>query len=820
MALVYLAGTITPWGVLVTFGLLLAFLAGIEFRVLRSFNAERGVPSSELTQDSTLRVQTPDSALRVKTSFIVGLLLLIAVAAFLRIWGNQYSDLQGDEAEVLFRAARLVTGADGPASLLTHSKGPAEILIVAAFGALTGRMDEFTVRLPFALASVGGVLGVALLGWQWLRPAHPHLEGFGSLAGLVAGGLLAIQGVLVTYARTAQYQSLMFLFSVWAAWFFFDYYRQGRSHSLFLGTFLLSAAFLTHFEAILLAPLPVFLLWLRFNRGGWRTHWPVLAAAAGLAGLIVGAFYLPVAFNPQLRETGSYLAGRVGSAPPYNNFPLLYMSTLTYNAYYYLLLWVGLFGLGLVLAYKRAWSRSAALLAVTWLAAVGVAFILSLWLLVALPAFLLAISLFILVTLSLSDRLPGEVRGIVVWGGPAWLVYLFLVERPGNHYYVFFPAAALLAGWGIQQAYGWLLVSASLVKQFLRWTLTLLVPAGFVICTYYQYLLVVRNDVEYILTYPENRHPFFVTDARFPFGSRIGFGFPYRLGWQMVGHLYRSGGLAGDWGGNDRGNTPDWYTLGAARTDCYPRNVILGEITYTEDYSPLPFDLERSGYRLRYRIWDHDRLRMQVYTLDPLGRPGVPRDVVEPAWYPTRVTAERLAASTAAWSRDFSRTTLNPPARFSLSEGARAQLASVFDPRLAQVRDSLELVEYQVDETWSQPEGAVLVTLYWQAVESVHLPFKIFVHLVGEQATSSRGLEGALQGDDYPACGTLQMPRWQVGQLVADRHLVRLPPDVPSGVYRLEVGIYEPQTGLLMDKLDVLGNPAGNSLHLTDVAIH
>jgi hypothetical protein len=275
-----------------------------------------------------------------------------------------------------------------------------------------------------------------------------------------------------------------------------------------------------------------------------------------------------------------------------------------------------------------------------------------------------------------------------------------------------------------------------------------------------------------------------------------------------VGHLYRTGELAGDWGGNDQGNTPDWYTLGAPRTDCYPRNVILGEITYKEDYSPLPFDLERSGYRLRYTIWDHNVQRMQVYTLDPLAKLGAPRDVVEPAWYSTHVTPERLAA--ARWA-DEQRTDLNPPARLSLSEAAKAQLAGAFDPRLLQVRDSVDLVGYQVDETWSQPGGAVLVTLYWQAVESVHLPFKIFVHLVGQQAT--------LQGDDYPACGTLPMPRWQVGRLIADRHLLRLPADLPQGAYRLEVGIYEPQTGLLMDKLDVAGNPAGNSLYLTDVAV-
>jgi hypothetical protein len=156
-------------------------------------------------------------------------------------------------------------------------------------------------------------------------------------------------------------------------------------------------------------------------------------------------------------------------------------------------------------------------------------------------------------------------------------------------------------------------------------------------------------------------------------------------------------------------------------------------------------------------------------------------------------------------------TSLAPPIQYSLSSEAKTQLADAIDSRLAQVGDQVALVGYQVDETWSQPGGAVLVTLYWQAVETPHLPFKVFVHLAGEQMT--------VQGDDFPACGTLQMPRWRAGQLIADRHLLQLPPDATSGDYRLEVGIYEPQTGLRMDWLDEAGNPAGSGYYLTDIVV-
>jgi 4-amino-4-deoxy-L-arabinose transferase-like glycosyltransferase len=780
MILVFVAGAITTVGMLFGYALLFAFLAVLSWRgPVQSNDRDPGESPSSL--------------------FVVGLLFVVAIAVFLRVWGNQYSDLQGDEAEILIRAAKLISGTEN--SLVTHSKGPAEILIVSAFGTLTGRLDEFTVRLPFFLASVGGVIGVGLLGW--------HL--FGSLAGLVAAGLLAINGVFVTYARTAQYQSLMLLFSVWAAWYFFAYYQRGRSFSLFLGAFLLAAAFLTHFEAILLVPLPVFLVWRRLVAKGnsWHLEWPTLAAAVGLTGLIAGLFYLPAFLNPQLQETGSYLAQRVGSGFPHDNFPLLYISSLTYNASYYLPFSAGLLGLALLIALQRAWRWSGRLFVFVLIVVCSLAIALGRLLPSAQPLYLLLLSVVGAAALVFSDRVPDPVRGLVVWGAPAWLVYLFLVVRPGNHYYVFFPAAALLAGWGIEVAHSWRGAhTEGIGKAVAQRGLVLILLAGLAINTYYQYLLVIRNDLEYILTYPENRRSFFVTDARFPFGTRIGFGFPYRLGWQMVGHLYRTGELVGDWGGNDKGNSPSWYTSWATRTNCYPRNVIMGEITHKEGGMSLPFSLEDSGYGLRYRIWDNGHLRMQVYTLDPLGELGDPEDLIEPAWYPTQVSS---GDSSLSGADEVDMTPLKPSIPFVLSPEAKEQLADVFDPRLAQVSDQLALVGYQLDETWSQPGGALLVTLYWQAVDTIHLPFKVFVHLDGEKVT--------VQGDDFPACGTRQMPRWETGELVADRHLVKLPPNVAPGDYRLEVGIYEPQTGLRMDKLDVAGNPAGNSYHVTDIAV-
>lgn len=134
------------------------------------------------------------------------------------------------------------------------------------------------------------------------------------------------------------------------------------------------------------------------------------------------------------------------------------------------------------------------------------------------------------------------------------------------------------------------------------------------------------------------------------------------------------------------------------------------------------------------------------------------------------------------------------------------------------MRDKITLVGYDLEDRWATPEGVVVLTLYWQAVEVVNLPYKTFVHLEndGGQTTEPRLWS---QSDDSPVCGAYSTQRWQVGQIITDRHVVRLPADIPPGRYSLRVGLYEPETGLRTDLLDSLANPQGTSLLLTQVAV-
>ncbi|NJN93032.1 MAG: DUF1616 domain-containing protein [Anaerolineales bacterium] len=116
--------------------------------------------------------------------FAYSLILVLLLAACFRIVNIHYSDYQGDEADILLRAVSLVYGQVD--ALLTHSKGPGEILLLNAIGGLTGRFDEQTARLPFALAGTVSAGFMVLLGQRL----------FNRWVGLAAGLLVAIDGVL------------------------------------------------------------------------------------------------------------------------------------------------------------------------------------------------------------------------------------------------------------------------------------------------------------------------------------------------------------------------------------------------------------------------------------------------------------------------------------------------------------------------------------------------------------------------------------------------------------------------------------------------
>lgn len=83
----------------------------------------------------------------------------------------------------------------------------------------------------------------------------------------------------------------------------------------------------------------------------------------------------------------------------------------------------------------------------------------------------------------------------------------------------------------------------------------------------------------------------------------------------------------------------------------------------------------------------------------------------------------------------------------------------------------------------------VRATFHWQALRRMDVAYKFFVHLVDTRS-------GALvaQTDVMPYNWTYPTHWWKVGEVISDEIILSLT-GVPSGIYRLEIGVYHPDSG-------------------------
>ncbi len=99
--------------------------------------------------------------------------------------------------------------------------------------------------------------------------------------------------------------------------------------------------------------------------------------------------------------------------------------------------------------------------------------------------------------------------------------------------------------------------------------------------------------------------------------------------------------------------------------------------------------------------------------------------------------------------------------------------------------DRLELIGYEVRKPVVQPGKNIRLTTYWRAKNRGLEPLSFFVHVLDEQGNV------AAQWDGYTYA-----PRYvQPGDLIAQVHFISIPPDFAEGTYRLQLGLYNSETG-------------------------
>jgi len=702
------------------------------------------------------------------------IVLIVILASFFRFAYLGYSEFQGDEAAVMLKGVGAIQGREDV--LFRHKKGPTEILIPAVLYSLSGRINEFTARLPFALANVIGIVAVYLIGKAM----------FGDLVGLVAGLLLGINGYLIAFSRIVQYQSVLFLMTALSVLCYYRFYREPGEARLYqlLGTLFLGVGLLTHYNAIFAVPVVAFL--------GLRKFRSQPRALSGVIPLFISwlfvlclllAFYVPFVRHPYFEKAQRYFAARTGAENRilYNNLDKFFVMSTVYNSTYYIVFLILLFGVVMIEQLMGVSSRKYIGLLFSLL------FIAGLVSLLILPSrwqngafwFFLAFLLILL----LSPSPSAELKTNLLWFALPFLFYDFLIADPRTHFQLFFPPLAIIGGLGLQKVTPFLFKGGSNLRRAVG--LNVLV-ALYLVFAYYVYMVFVQHDPEYKRTYPEHKSRYYWTiyDELPKDGW---FGFPYRAGWKVIGCLYEQGILRGDYFSNEEDWITEWYTRGEWRCSNNPRYYFIAK--NVQDVVPIDERLVEEKYSLIGTVLVKGEPKLWIYERSPAASQHVFYDL-------------------ARYAPTFDDEVSGPD--FPLGFPLRGPIA-IPRPLEVNLANKVKLLGFDLDHDTVEAGGTLMLTLYWQAMTKLTKRYTVFTHVETDRIWG--------QKDNPPVCGARPTTSWTPGEIIVDRYGVAINPNTPPGRYPLLVGMYEFSTGKRLEVLNERGEVQGDSIFLQEITV-
>lgn len=553
---------------------------------------------------------------------------LVILASCLRLIELGYSEFQGDEARATLLAADVAAGVDN--ILLVHQKAPGEVLLPAASYSLLGSLNEFNSRLPFAIASITALLMAYGLARRMMEEL-PNGKEYAHTVGIIVMAMLTVSGYLVAFGRLLQYQSVVLLCHLSAAWLCWRFYESGPVRSakgvdtiqpnLIVAAIISGVGLIAHYEGILIVPVLILLFGLGVYRHkvALKDAARMLAATVFMLVVVPACFYVPFVTSPSFAVTSEYVLRRVskqgGVGILYNNVPFYINLTAFYETSYQVVtrtvLTICAFCVWLYAYLRPRW------LAITLAAVLVIGAIVSYWFPWSLIFFSISINLVVcliapaLLALLIGPKVPTPMRTTVLWFGCTFMVAAYLVRKPGTHFYTSEPAFAFAVA---------LLIGQLLVARWQRWRIparAALVGFGaalMLVSSYYVSIVYVRNIPEYKRVFPEALPSWHIT----PYGSELPdggyFGFPYRAGWKTIGYLYEQGLLSGTYDSNEEDLITGWYTRGAPRCTWMPEYYFVA--SQVQDVRWIPFDTIESSYSPISTISVGDRDKITIYQRD------------------------------------------------------------------------------------------------------------------------------------------------------------------------------------------------------------
>jgi len=199
-----------------------------------------------------------------------------------------------------------------------------------------------------------------------------------------------------------------------------------------------------------------------------------------------------------------------------------------------------------------------------------------------------------------------------------------------------------------------------------------------------------------------------------------------------------------------------------------------------------------------------------------------------PGEYPLRLGYADLSGGQA--ELDFSTgSTLVELATVTVLPPSAAPPTKILERALANLDNQVALMGARARADWQAREGfwdeplivragqPLHLTLAWRALASPRHSYTVFIHLID-------GAGRPVAGHDYTplggACPTyLWFPKWLPGQTLKDPYRLPLPPGLPPGDYRLEIGMYGMTSLRRLPVVDLGGNLAGDRVILGPVRV-
>jgi hypothetical protein len=108
----------------------------------------------------------------------------------------------------------------------------------------------------------------------------------------------------------------------------------------------------------------------------------------------------------------------------------------------------------------------------------------------------------------------------------------------------------------------------------------------------------------------------------------------------------------------------------------------------------------------------------------------------------------------------------------------------IVNPLNDEFGQDVRLLGYEFSPEVAQPGGTVILTLYWEAINSQLGDYTVFTHLIDP--------DGQLRGqrDNQPQNGMYPTYLWDQGERIQDQYEITIEPDAPPGDYNFLVGMY------------------------------